>query len=106
MKKSEIEEFIKDNLINIVYFSGSSCGACDAIKNKVLNIIKDYKEVRFIEVNAVGNEEIAATYNIFSLPILLLFVDGKETLRIGRHFDMLDFKNSIDRYYNMIFYDL
>ena len=99
----EIEEFIEDNMISIIYFSGSICGACDAIKEKVLHVIKDYKEVKFLEINAVENKEIAAEYNIFSLPILLLFVNGKETLRVGRYFDMLDFKNSIDRYYNMIF---
>ncbi len=103
MKKEQIEEFIKENLISIVYFSGSTCGACDAIKEKVLHVIKDYKEVKFLEINAVENKEIAAEYNIFSLPILLLFVNGKEPLRVGRYFDMLDFKNSIDRYYNMIF---
>ena len=104
MRKIEIGEFIKDNLISIVYFSGSTCGACDAIKEKILYIInEDYPKVKFLEVNAVENPEVAATYNIFSLPILLLFVNGKETLRLGRYFDMLDFKKSIDRYYNMIF---
>ena len=103
MKEVEIKEFIKKNQISIIYFSGSTCGACDVIKEKVLHIIKDYKEIRFMEINAVENKEVAASYNIFSLPILLLFVNGKETLRIGRYFDMLDFKNSIDRYYNMIF---
>lgn len=104
MRKIEIEEFIKDNSISIVYFSGSTCGACDAIKEKILHIInEDYPKVKFLEVNAVENQKIAASYNIFSLPILLLFVNGKETLRLGRYFDMLDFKKSIDRYYNMIF---
>jgi thiol-disulfide isomerase/thioredoxin len=103
MRKNEVEEFIEDNSISIVYFSGSTCGACDAIKEKVLHIIKDYRELKFLEVNAIENQEIAATYNIFSLPILLLFVNGKETLRLGRYFDILDFKKSIDRYYNMIF---
>ena len=104
MRKIEIGEFIKDNLISIVYFSGSTCGACDAIKEKILYIInEDYPKVKFLEVNAVENQEIAASYNIFSLPILLLFVNGKETLRLGRYFDMLDFKKSIARYYNMIF---
>lgn len=103
MNKIEIEEFTKDNLISVIYFSGSTCGACDAIKEKVLHIIKDYKEVKFLEVNAIENKEVAAIYNIFSVPILLLFVNGKETLRLGRYFDMLDFKKSIDRYYNMIF---
>lgn len=103
MIKEEIEEFIEKNLISIVYFSGATCGACDAIRDKVLYIIKDYKEIKFMEVNAVENKEVAAAYNIFSLPILLLFINGKETLRIGRYFDVLDFKNSIDRYYNLIF---
>lgn len=103
MKNIEIEEFVKDNLISIIYFSGTTCGACDAIKEKVLYIIKDYKEVKFLEVNAVENKEVAAIYNVFSVPILLLFVNDKETLRLGRYFDMLDFKKSIDRYYNMIF---
>lgn len=103
MIKEEIEEFIEENLISIVYFSGATCGACDAIRDKVLYIIKDYKEIKFMEVNAVENKEVAAAYNIFSLPILLLFINGKETLRIGRYFDVLDFKNSIDRYYNLIF---
>lgn len=104
MRKNEIEEFIKDNSISIVYFSGSTCGACDAIKEKILHIIsEDYTKIKFLEVNAIENQEIAAAYNIFSLPILLLFVNGKETLRLGRYFDMLDFKKSIDRYYNIIF---
>ena len=103
MREVEVEEFIKENLINIVYFSGSTCGACDAIKEKVLHIIKDYEKIEFMEINAVENKELAASYNIFSLPILLLFVNGKETLRVGRYFDLLDFKNSIDRYYNLVF---
>lgn len=103
MRKNEVEEFIEDNLMSIVYFSGSTCGACDAIKEKVLHIINDYKKIKFLEVNAIENQEIAASYNIFSLPILLLFVNGKETLRLGRYFDILDLKKSIDRYYNMIF---
>ncbi|MCF0147906.1 MAG: thioredoxin family protein [Clostridium sp.] len=98
-----MEDFIKENLISIVYFSGVTCGACDAIRDKVFHIIKDYKEVEFMEINAIENRKIAASYDIFSLPILLLFVNGKESLRVGRNIDLLDFKNSIDRYYNLIF---
>ena len=28
----EIEELIKNNIMSIVYFTGSRCGACEAIK--------------------------------------------------------------------------
>ena len=103
MIKDEIKKFKKENLISIVYFSGATCGACDLIKEKVLHVISNYNEVKLLEINAIENKEIAAEYNIFSLPILLLFVDGKETLRIGRNFDILDFEKTVDRYYNIIF---
>lgn len=98
-----MEELINNNPISIVYFSGSECGACDAIKEKILHIIKDYNEIKFLEINAIENKELAAQHDIFSLPILLLFINGKEALRVGRYFDVLDFKNSINRYYNLIY---
>ncbi|MBS5886751.1 MAG: thioredoxin family protein [Clostridium sp.] len=97
-----MEELIKNNPISIIYFSGSTCGACDAIKEKVQVIIKEYEEIKFLEINAIENKELAAQHDIFSLPILLLFINGKEALRVGRYFDVLDFKNSINRYYNLI----
>ena len=97
-----MEELINNNPISIVYFRGSECGACDAIKEKILDIILDYNEIKFLEINAIENIELAAQHDIFSLPILLLFINGKEALRVGRYFDILDFKNSINRYYNLI----
>ncbi|MCR1952754.1 thioredoxin family protein [Bacillus cereus] len=98
-----MEELIMNNPISIVYFSGSTCGACDAIKEKILYIIKDYNEIKFLEINAIENKVLASRNDIFSLPILLLFINGKETLRFGRYFDILEFKNSINRYYNLIY---
>ena len=98
-----MEELIKNNPISIIYFSGSDCGACDVIKEKVQFLIKEYNEIKFLEINAIKNKELAAQNDIFSLPILLLFINGKETLRLGRYFDVLEFKNSIDRYYNLIY---
>ena len=98
-----MEKLIKNNSISIIYFSGSTCGACDVIKEKVLHVIRDYKEIRFLEINALEHRELAAQNDIFSLPILILFINKKETLRVGRHFDILEFKNLIDRYYNLIY---
>lgn len=98
-----MENLIKNNPISIIYFSGSTCGACNVIREKVLHVIRDYKEIKFLEINALENRELAAQNDIFSLPILILFINEKETLRVGRHFDILEFKNSIDRYYNLIY---
>ena len=77
----------------------------EPVKQAPKNLDLTEREVEFLRLICEGydNKEIAAEYNIFSLPILLLFVDGKETLRIGRNFDILDFEKTVDRYYNMIF---
>ena len=102
-EKNEMMELIQKNEIAIIYFSGTSCGACDVIKQKVEEILDEYPNVKTGEINGVINKKLAAEYSIFSLPILLLFVDGKETIRLGRNFDMLHFNNIIERYYGMIF---
>ncbi|MBM6860077.1 thioredoxin, partial [Clostridium saudiense] len=55
------------------------------------------------EVNGEKHIDLAAEYDIFSLPIMLLFIEGKEFLRLGRNVNLLELKMNIERYYNMIF---
>lgn len=98
MKKKLLE-----NKITVLYFSGSICGACEIIKEKIKRVLVDYKEVSFIEINGVEKKEIAATYDVFTLPLIILFIEGKESVRMGRNIDMLEFKNLIDRYYNLLY---
>lgn len=101
--KSEIIEGIRNNKMIILYFSGTSCGACDVIKEKVEKVLEDYPNIEVLEINGAVNIELAAEYGVFSLPVLLLFVEGKEAIRVGRYFDVLDFHNNIHRYYEMLF---
>ena len=49
------------------------------------------------------NTKIAYKYSVFSMPVFLLFIEGKESIRTGRHVDLLSLERSIDRYYNMIY---
>lgn len=93
---------ILENKITVLYFSGAICGACEIIKKKINRVLVDYKEVAFIEVNGVEEKEIAAKYDAFTLPLMILFIEGKESLRMGRNIDMLEFKNVIDRYYKLL----
>ncbi|MEG0856462.1 MAG: thioredoxin family protein [Terrisporobacter sp.] len=101
--KDEIIEVIEKNEMAIVYFSGTSCGACGVIKTRVEEILIGYPNIKSIEINGEINTELASEYSVFSLPILLLFVEGKEAIRIGRYFDALDLNKAIDRYYGMLF---
>ena len=47
--------------------------------------------------------DICAKFDVFSVPVFLLYVDKKESLRIGRNVDLLELECKIQRYYEMIY---
>lgn len=98
-----IDNKIKNNPMAILYFTGLDCGACEAIKFKVDNIVKDYDKIFAMELSGEEHLDIAAHFNVFSLPLLILYTEGKEVLRYGRSIDLLDFEKTIDRYYSLLF---
>ena len=101
--ESDISNLIKYNKMAVVYFTVMDCGACEAIKFKIESILKNLPEIKSGEINGEENLSLAAKYDVFSLPIFLLFIEGKETLRIGRNVDLLELERNIKRYYEMIF---
>ncbi len=99
----EIDKLIKNNIMTVVYFSGSKCGACEAIKIKIEEILKKYPNIKACEINGEENLEIAARFDVFSVPIFLLYIEGKESIRVGRNVNLMDLESNIDRYYEMIY---
>ena len=103
LSENEIFNLITDNKMAVIYFTGMDCGACEAIKFKIESILTGLPKIKSGEINGEENLELAAKYGVFSLPIFLLFVEGKESLRIGRNVNLLELENNIRRYYDMIF---
>lgn len=103
INEDEIINLISNNKMAVVYFTGMDCGACEAIKFKIESILKELPQIKSGEINGEENLGVAAKYGVFSLPIFLLFIDGKETLRSGRNVNLLELEGSIRRYYEMLF---
>ena len=103
LSENDIINLINNNKMAVLYFTGMDCGACEAIKYKIESILKYLPEIKSGEINGEENLELAAKYEVFSLPIFLLFIEGKETLRIGRNVDLLELERNIKRYYEMLF---
>jgi len=55
----------------------------------------------FVDMNSAP--KLAAQYSVFVEPTILVFFDGKETLRKSRHISIHDLSNSIDRIYKIAF---
>lgn len=101
--EEQIKNTIRENEMVILYFSNKVCGACEVIKTKVKKILESYAKVKSVEIHGEENIELAAMNNVFSFPLLILYVNGKETMRVGRNVNLLELEDTIKRYYEMLF---
>lgn len=101
--KEEIEALINTNEIIFLYFSSKSCGVCKVIKPKLDEMLKAYPKLKSLQIDVEGNIKLAASYSVFTLPAVIVFVNGKETIREARYINVEEIKNKIERYYKLMY---
>jgi len=86
------------------YLSTPECNVCKILKPKVIEMIqKDFPQIQFYYVNLNESKEISGQLSVFSVPTILIYFDGKESIRISRNIHLEELKKQIERYYKMIF---
>lgn len=99
----EMESFIKDNDLSFIYVTMPNCSVCKGLKPQIETIFLKYPHVHTRTIDASKVTAIAGQYNIFTAPVLILFVKGKEYLREARFVQTQVFDEKISRIYkNMV----
>lgn len=99
----EIEQTIKENLAVMVYFSAPTCNVCHALKPKLLEAIDaNFKEFEVVSVDTSVSQDIAAHFSVFTIPTVLVFLDGREFLRKSRHMSVDEVIREIKRPYEIM----
>ena len=76
-------EVLKAHIPVLVDFWAEWCMPCKMIAPIINELSVDYKnKVKFVKVNVDNNTQLATTMHILSIPLLVLFKDGKEVTRI------------------------
>jgi len=99
----EIHEFIESGRIRLLYLSRPECGVCTAIKPKVIDIIREYPEMEGTYINLDTIPASAGEFSIFTIPGILVYIDGKEMIREARYISIDDITSRIDRFYVMMY---
>ncbi|WP_336184126.1 thioredoxin family protein [Bacillus sp. 205(2023)] len=89
-----IENFINRHQLNFIYISRPSCTVCHAVLPQLRELLEQFPHIKLGHVNAFRVEEVAGRFSVFTVPVLLLFIEGTEFLREARfvHFEQLEQK--------------
>lgn len=96
----EIENLIANNQLAFLYITMPNCSVCHGLLPQIENILSNYPKIIARQVNASNVTEIAGRFNIFTAPVLLLFVNGKEYIREARFVQTELLNDKIARIYN------
>lgn len=95
------EEFLNNHALSFLFVSRPDCSVCHAILPKVRELLDNYPLIHLGHIDASEVEEVAEKFLIFTVPIMLLMIEGKEYIREDCfvRFDQLEEK--LDQIYGM-----
>ncbi len=72
-------DVLKHKGIVLVDFFAEWCGPCKLTSPIVEELSNDpnYKDISFVEIDVDADNELAAQYNVLSIPTFLIFKDGQ-----------------------------
>ena len=101
------DEFLKllgNNRAVLFYFSTMSCAVGESLEPKVQNLVSEkYQKILFCSIDMNASPALCASNQVFVEPTILLFIDGKEFIRLSRNIGLVPLEKSISRIYQLAF---
>ncbi|MBM7649542.1 thiol-disulfide isomerase/thioredoxin [Bacillus ectoiniformans] len=85
---ADIQAEIESSQSVLLYISREQCSVCHALLPQVKELLTNYPSINAIHASADDIPEIAGEFSIFTVPVLIFFVDGKEMFRKARFVPM------------------
>lgn len=102
--KEEFDQLLKDEIAVVAYFSHDECNVCKVLKPKLNDALTaQYPKIKQVYVNIKNTPELAGQNSIFTVPVVLLFLEGQESIRKSRNFGIGELMDEIKRPYSIIF---
>lgn len=85
-------QFIQSNELAVIHVMRDNCSVCHAVLPQLQDLLQEYPYAKLGVINQSHVEEIAGELSIFTVPVDLIFLNGKEMHRQGRFIDMQSFE--------------
>jgi thioredoxin-like negative regulator of GroEL len=102
----EIEETINSQPAALFYFSAPHCNVCKVLKPKIAEMVKEkFPKILLYYIDLEKSPAISGQYRIFTIPTILVYMDGKEYIRKSRNLGINELSDELSRPYSLMFDD-
>jgi thiol-disulfide isomerase/thioredoxin len=97
-----IKHTVEKEKMVLLYISRQNCSVCHALLPQVEEVLKKYPSISAVHADADEIPEIAGEYSIFTVPVLIVFVEGKEMMRKARFVPIDELDSGLSRLVTML----
>ncbi len=98
-----LDTFTRENPAALVYFHAPGCGVCDVLLPRVAALAETFPRLALADIDTVETPAAAAAAGVFTVPTVIVWFDGRESLRFARAFSMHHLTEAMRRPYEMLF---
>ncbi len=93
--KEDFFNFVSSDKPVLVVFSTHDCATCKPVKEKIMNRFDGFVSTANIYLDDV--KELSGELSIFNVPVVCIFLEGKEVYRFIRVFSMDEVEEKLNR---------
>jgi len=101
-EKEQVDDFIRQHSLNLLMLKTQNCSVCEAVQPKVDVLLERYEHIAGGFVYMEDVPELAGEYMIFTSPVLLLLMEGKEVYRAARFIVFEELEDQLNRYQDFL----
>lgn len=103
-QEQDLHAFVQRQPLCAIYFSSPDCAVCQALRPKLLELLhRGFPRLALAEVDCRDTPALAAQEGVFSVPTLIVYVEGREGLRKARAFALGELARELRRPYQLLF---
>jgi thioredoxin-like negative regulator of GroEL len=85
-------------MTELIFFTSKTCGVCKVLKPKLLDAVQaNFPKVGIRLVDVEEEEEFTGQSMVFTLPVVIIKVDGREMYRFARSFSVYEVLEKLKR---------
>jgi hypothetical protein len=100
----QFDKIIHENIAVLFYFSTMSCSVGESFLPKIKSLfIESFPKILFYQIDLNNSAELSAACQVFVEPTVLIYFEGKETIRRSRNLSLFEIEQSTNRLYELLF---